>query len=727
VKLKPKIKLYLYHGHRQEIDVDMALKHSLLTRWLLRSGRLIFAVCYTTGVLILAVGHVVASPLKLLKDHKRSERPQRQRMRFQELFRYPELRLTLGIFIALLIISISSLEGAVLITKGLELKGKVLGSATQGLNYLQNAEQLLGKQESELAAAQFNRALNQFTVLEQELDNLGLVTQKLMQLVPGGKQGQSLLEIASLMSQAGVDISRFASIASNLRLTAQGLTGADDAPETLGTLQDLLAQTRIRINRAAELLGTVSIESLPAHIRPQLQEGQTKLLQMKQSLAIVEKIVSIGNKTLSGDQHVLILLQNNNELRPTGGFIGTVGALNLQHGTITSLDVQSVYDLDGQLTEAITPPYPLRFNNQRWYLRDSNWFADFPTSARIASSFYEKSGRETPDLIIGLTPQLIIDLLDLTGPLTVPQHAVTLTAENFIEQTQVATAVTYNKTINAPKQLLADCVPLLLDRLAHADTDTKIRMLAVLEKNLGSKDIMLYSRDLATQRTISQLGWGGEQLATDRDYLSVNSSNLAGTKTDTYLKDNIQLTSAVDEQGIITNTATLTRFNPLPALPEMLSLTFLRFYVPKDSKLIRAEGFSHIDIPPDNGNRSLGLPEVQNWESSLVKNIGLDTVMGQEHGLSFFGNWLEVAGGQKKTVSITYQLPFRLQSTDRYSLLIQKQPGAQPAEFSWMLSYPTAQSMWTNFTPTELQPHQLTYTGKIDKDYFLGTVLSTKK
>jgi hypothetical protein len=65
------------------------------------------------------------------------------------------------------------------------------------------------------------------------------------------------------------------------------------------------------------------------------------------------------------------------------------------------------------LQEKILPPLPMLAINDRWYLRDSNWFLDFPTNAKKATQFYEKEARETPDLIITVTPNLIVDLLKI--------------------------------------------------------------------------------------------------------------------------------------------------------------------------------------------------------------------------------------------------------------------------------------------------------------------------
>ena len=86
----------------------------------------------------------------------------------------------------------------------------------------------------------------------------------------------------------------------------------------------------------------------------------------------------------NGHKIYLLLLQNNMELRPTGGFIGSVGLLDLQDGKMNNLDILDVYTIDGQLKGHVDPPDPIRkyFNQPNWFLRDSNFDPDFANSMK---------------------------------------------------------------------------------------------------------------------------------------------------------------------------------------------------------------------------------------------------------------------------------------------------------------------------------------------------------
>jgi nucleoside-diphosphate-sugar epimerase len=66
--------------------------------------------------------------------------------------------------------------------------------------------------------------------------------------------------------------------------------------------------------------------------------------QAKSTTRLLPQLIALDSK-----KSYLILLQNNNELRPTGGFIGSLARVDFEKGKLIKLDVQDVYNIDGQL------------------------------------------------------------------------------------------------------------------------------------------------------------------------------------------------------------------------------------------------------------------------------------------------------------------------------------------------------------------------------------------
>ncbi|MDQ3250315.1 MAG: DUF4012 domain-containing protein, partial [Chloroflexota bacterium] len=97
----------------------------------------------------------------------------------------------------------------------------------------------------------------------------------------------------------------------------------------------------------------------------------------------------------------LILVQNNHELRATGGFISALGTLTLDKGRVAALDFTDSYNLYRDDAQYPLPPAPM----QRYMgiplllLRDANWSPDLPTTAKLIRALY---AQDTGVMIDGL-------------------------------------------------------------------------------------------------------------------------------------------------------------------------------------------------------------------------------------------------------------------------------------------------------------------------------------
>ena len=109
----------------------------------------------------------------------------------------------------------------------------------------------------------------------------------------------------------------------------------------------------------------------------------------------------------------VVLLQNNTELRATGGFMGSYARLRFRNGTLQSTKFEDIYEPDGQLYGYVKPPAPLdkAFENGSWKLRDSNWDPDFRVSAPQIAWFFSQGG-EVVDGLVALNLTTVLKVLD---------------------------------------------------------------------------------------------------------------------------------------------------------------------------------------------------------------------------------------------------------------------------------------------------------------------------
>jgi len=117
----------------------------------------------------------------------------------------------------------------------------------------------------------------------------------------------------------------------------------------------------------------------------------------------------------------LLLFQNEDELRATGGFVSAVGRATIDAGKIISLTVEDSYAVDDFTTPYPDAPAPMLdyMGIDLWVLRDSNWSPDFPVAARQAISLYTQTRGGTIDGVIALNQQVVEALVDGLGPLTI--------------------------------------------------------------------------------------------------------------------------------------------------------------------------------------------------------------------------------------------------------------------------------------------------------------------
>src|SRR3990167_1285870 len=135
----------------------------------------------------------------------------------------------------------------------------------------------------------------------------------------------------------------------------------------------------------------------------------------------------------------LVLFQNNTELRPGGGFIGSYGVVRATNGKFEILDVQGTETLDKQAPASwrVQPPEVItrELGVDRWYFRDSNWSPDFVTNAKRAREFYVAEGgvaRDSIQTVVVVDTTVIERLLALTGPITV--DGIEFTSSTVVEK-----------------------------------------------------------------------------------------------------------------------------------------------------------------------------------------------------------------------------------------------------------------------------------------------------
>jgi hypothetical protein len=498
-------------------------------------------------------------------------------------------------------------------------------------------------------------------------------------------------------------------------------------------------------------LEAVNSDTIPSEYRDQFVSFRDQSRLLSESLAtLLSSAQSIKSFLgVSQDKRYLLVFQNNTEMRGSGGFLGSYALVDIREGEIRKLEVPAggSYDTEAGMRSFIKSPRPLWLISPRWYFWDANWWPDWPTTARSLMWFYEKSDGPSVDGVISFTPDVLEDLLRITGEIDLSEeYGLVVNADNFWELIQTVVEkpnlmLTHPDEVrdlpdspeNKPKKIIGDLMFEIMDRLPQVlSAENLPALLVALEENLGAKNILMYFNDDDLQKQLVEHGLDAAMAEAPHDYLMITHTNIAGQKSDRKMSEKVEHATQILNDGSIINTLTIHRTHTgskNEILTGVRNVDWLRVYVPSGSLLLSAHGFR----APNNSY--FKEPETD-WETfSLLKeseeraltHLESGTKIYPENKKTVFANWVMTDPGETSVITLKYRLPFKLkkheivnvswqdkleaflagETRERYpfSLLVQKQPGAKGAEMQLSLSWPNSwEKIWSY--PKEINWHE---------------------
>lgn len=398
-----------------------------------------------------------------------------------------------------------------------------------------------------------------------------------------------------------------------------------------------------KLNKTSLVSNSISIAKSVINLLP-IKENSKKEMQTIDALS--KEFIKQDNK----ERRYLILLQNNMELRPGGGFLGQYAVMKIKNGEIIKLYFEDANLLDQRIKEKIPAPYPFKrmTSIKKWKFRDSNFSPDFPTNAEKAKYFYRLSGRNSDfNGVIAVNADTFNHIFDLTGPLIVPGYGIKLDSKNATLKLEEIVEKKYilDDSIDTQnrKSVMKNLMHLIAGKLGGVGNVPKISKFVLNE--LRNKDIMLNFEDTKLQKMVESVHWGGK-VSEDwaGDYLMLSDANMGALKTNYYvtreINYNVDLTGErpiANLEVIYKNSATYGDWRTSDYH------SYFRVYVPKGSKLLERKMVSY--------------PLVQ-----------------EDFGKTYFGFLLHVLINRQTDIKLKYELPESIKNKD-YKLLIQKQSG----------------------------------------------------
>ncbi|MFA6981521.1 MAG: NAD-dependent epimerase/dehydratase family protein [Patescibacteria group bacterium] len=427
------------------------------------------------------------------------------------------------------------------------------------------------------------------------------------------------------------------------------------------------------INLASAEYKSVVLEALPGSFATKASDYGRVLGSITQRFGEANTYIEDVSDLLgvSAPKRYLVLLQNSNEIRPTGGFIGSYAVLEIDKGKITNLEINDIYNPDGQLDTrniSVVPPKPISdfLKEDKLHIRNANWDPNFTETAQVIQDLFFRIDGQTFDGVIGMDLDFSKKVMELTGPVFLTSYNEEITSENLEEKAQFYSEFNYEEGVSQKKSFLSMLTSKMLEKMFALPREKMPELLSGIQTMLNERHLMLYVPDTMVSTLLKERKWDGDMVAVqDSDYLYIVNANLGGTKSNYYVKNTYSYKVSSDTRdGVLRAELTMnfTNSDETGAWPGGPYTDYLRVFIGKGSKLTGA---------------TLG-----------DKNI-FKEVLVTEGAHTVFESSFKVNPKENLTLILRYDLPTELsleKDVRSYSLYWQKQAGAKndPAVFEFV-------------------------------------------
>lgn len=493
------------------------------------------------------------------------------------------------------------------------------------------------------------------------------------------------------------------------------------APD-IATAQAALDRYHVARQGVAEV---VEHEQLPWRVRQLLQLSDEWLPVAEDGLRLLPLMPSLMGQ--DGPRRYLILAQNEDEMRATGGFITGAGVLTVQSGQIIDLAFSDANQIDNWRDKPYDfPPQPLYdfMGTELFLFRDANYWPDFPTSAQKAIDLFVY-GQDAPpiDGAIAIDQEFLRLLVDATGPVPIPGTDRRISANNLLETLREARDIQEDQEVGEwvrnRKAFLGGFATAIQAKLeSDFGSIDPVKLARNLADAAEKRHLLIYMRDPELAAALAANGWDGRlPQAPPGDFWMAVDANMGFNKANVLVDRALDYMVSLDGPPQATLTLSYRHTGSSDDEPcyqgveeefeqaaDYLTLAdqcywnFVRVYTPAGSRLL--DSSRHV-VPGETLFRGVG------WDS---KGVTLDDTPA----LAEFGNFMLLPRGGEATAYFHYELPAEVVTNEAgdsiYRLAIYKQPGQRPEPLRLALTLPTGASILEAVpTPTRVEAGQLVY------------------
>ncbi len=415
-------------------------------------------------------------------------------------------------------------------------------------------------------------------------------------------------------------------------------------------------------------LNDVKVANLPKLVQDDISKSQELSWLLAPILGRGDEFLRHLDLVLGFDRskRYIVWLQNSNEIRPTGGFIGSYMAVTIDKGKVTDFKVDDIYNPDGLLGEHDSPVDDTMrrfFITKNLWIRDTNWWVDLPTSASAFITLYEQATKEKIDGVVSFNLSTAEDLLKNIGPVRVDEYDETVTSENLFLTAEQHAEIGFEPGSTNKRDFLGALFEAVMAKLISGDKDVMNGLVKTIGENVLSRDIAIYLADEDLEKVVKDMEVAGVMFEEPgADYIKVVDSNVGINKVNAWVKRSTKYSVDVTRSGHLQSTLEITWNNTAQnnTWPHGEYVNYVRVYVPTGVSIVKME------------------PELDEYD------------VDEEFNRTVITGLVHVPVKEKTSVKITYLLPkdFELGEDSEYKLIWEPQPGLENEDISFSLNLP---------------------------------------
>jgi hypothetical protein len=247
----------------------------------------------------------------------------------------------------------------------------------------------------------------------------------------------------------------------------------------------------------------------------------------------------------------LIVFQNNDEIRPTWGFMGSMWIIRVYKWKVIDIKKSDVYAYEWEINKQYKQnneakqlaPTGLDIITWTWWLRDSNYEPMIKDTAADIKWFLDRINVDI-DGIVFINKSTIEEILKVSWWIEFDQLWEKITDENFsrVISTLVEAKVSKVWTLWTPKQILFDFAEGFYKQMK--ENNDYVPFAKVIFNHLNSRDIIIYSFHSEENSLLWKL-WLNWELAFHKtlDFSYPVFTSLSWNKSDRYIKTQFNKTT----------------------------------------------------------------------------------------------------------------------------------------------------------------------------------------